>query len=1030
MKEFTSKKNRRFVIYIALFFNVTFLFSQQGYFQQRVDYKIDVVLHDENSTLSAFEEIRYVNNSAQPLDYIYFHLWPNAYKNNSTALARQLLWQGKTTLFYSTPEERGFIDSLDFKVNGKPVKWELDKDHIDICKVILNEPLRSSDSILISTPFFLKIPDAKFSRLGHTGQAYYMTQWYPKPAVFDNKGWHQMPYFDQGEFYSEYGSFDVRITLPDNYVICATGDKVDSQEEDEFLQRKVGETLKEVERRKQNPNEPDAGSFFPESSRLNKTVRFRQSQVHDFAWFADKRFYVMRGEIEMLHSKRPVNTWVYFTSKNFSLWKDAINYVNQSTVFYSYHNGDYPYNNVTALDGSIIAGGGMEYPNITVIGEVSSAIELDMVIAHEVGHNWFYGILGSNERDHPFLDEGLNSFLELRYLRSKYPRKKLSEFVKRDSTFKLLGINKFPLWKYHELPFYSSLRARNDQEISLKATEFTEENYGAIVYGKSALVFDYLMDYMGEKVMDQAMQSYFDTYKFKHPTPNDLFQTLNQFSGKDLREFQKHLIYSTDHIDYKIKRVSRGKEGGYTLTLKNKTDAILPFNIYSYDKNNNVIAVNWYDGFEKEREINLLLSEADHFKIDGLDRMPDLNRKNNGIKTHGLFKHARPLQLSFVSRFEDPSHITINYIPLVGGNIYNGAMAGMAFHNYSFYEKRVEYLVAPMYAFNTKTPVGFAEFNVNFYPGKFFRQIIFGAKAKTFAYDHYDTQFMNDNLGTDFKDLYLNYYKIAPYIRFEIKKKDPLSLITQHVTYSNTSLFTDSLDTRVYETFAMRGPVKKSVYSFVNQLNYDLDNKRAVDPFSFHVNLQHTASMAKISATLNYRVMLNKKRSMEIRLFAGTFLAGSETERGYYAFRASGYNGWHDYLFEGNYIARNETEGFGFSQFMEKDGALKVWTPLGQNSEWLASVNIKSPRVLGFLRVFADGVICDGRSLNKDPFLWDAGVNIVVWNEIIEVYVPLVYNTDIKTTLALNKVEFPNTIRFTFNIHKLALKSTLQNSLF
>jgi hypothetical protein len=209
----SSKKNWRFVFYMALFFSSKLIIAQQDYFQQRVDYKMDVNLNDENNTISATEEIKYINNSPQALEFIYFHLWPNAYKNHSTALAKQLLWQGKTEFYYSNPEERGFIDSLDFKVNGKSIKWEYDVEHIDICKLILNEPLKSSDSITITTPFFVKIPDSKFSRMGHTQQAYYMTQWYPKPAVFDAKGWHQMPYLDQGEFFSEYGSFDVKITM-------------------------------------------------------------------------------------------------------------------------------------------------------------------------------------------------------------------------------------------------------------------------------------------------------------------------------------------------------------------------------------------------------------------------------------------------------------------------------------------------------------------------------------------------------------------------------------------------------------------------------------------------------------------------------------------------------------------------------------------------------------------------------------------------------------------------------------------------
>ena len=129
---------------------------------------------------------------------------------------------------------------------------------------------------------------------------------------------------------------------------------------------------------------------FPESSEKMKTIRYTQSRVHDFAWFADKRYKVLKGEVELPNSNRNVTTWAMFTPRNSNLWKDAIEYINDGTYYYSKWNGDYPYNQVTAVDGTISAGGGMEYPNVTVIGNTGNAMALEVVIVHEVGHNWFY----------------------------------------------------------------------------------------------------------------------------------------------------------------------------------------------------------------------------------------------------------------------------------------------------------------------------------------------------------------------------------------------------------------------------------------------------------------------------------------------------------------------------------------------------------------------------------------------------------------------------------------------------------------
>jgi hypothetical protein len=155
-------------------------------------------------------------------------------------------------------------------------------------------------------------------------------------------------------------------------------------------------------------------------------------------------------------------------------------------------------------------------------------------------------------------------------------------------------------------------------------------------------------------------------------------------------------------------------------------------------------------------------------------------------------------------------------------------------------------------------------------------------------------------------------------------------------------------------------------------------------------------------------------------------------ERSYYAYRASGYQGYQDYAFEGNYMNRFASpSSFAGSQFLEKDGALKVWTPWGQSAQWLLALNLKSPRIAKLpVCVFVDAVSCDGRALNADKVLWDAGLNLTIVKDVIEVYVPLLYSTDIKQALSLNGVKWYQAVRFTFNIHKLEPAKILQTSLF
>ena len=272
-------KNINLLLLTILFFNSSFVFSQE-YFQQEVNNKIDVKLDDQAKTLDGSIEIEYINNSPDTLEAIYFHLWPNAYKNNETAYALQQLEMRSTDFYYYTEEQRGYIDSLKFIVNDEKAEFRIDEKNIDIGLLILPNALSPRDTITISTDFFVKIPEV-ISRLGYSGNNFYISQWYPKPAVYDEFGWHPMSYLDMGEFYSEFGRFEVSITLPEDYIVASTGNLITKKE----LQK-----LEDYAVACKSNRQSDI--FTPQDSVPNlKTIKYIENNIHDFAWFASKDFW-------------------------------------------------------------------------------------------------------------------------------------------------------------------------------------------------------------------------------------------------------------------------------------------------------------------------------------------------------------------------------------------------------------------------------------------------------------------------------------------------------------------------------------------------------------------------------------------------------------------------------------------------------------------------------------------------------------------------------------------------------------------
>lgn len=517
------------------FFTHSFLHAQ--YWQQKADFVIDVTLNDKEHSVDGFEKITYTNNSPDTLQYIWFHIWPNAYKNDRTAFSDQLLQNGNTKFYFSNKEQRGYINRLDFKVDGITAKTEDHPQHIDILKILLPVPLLPGRQTIISTPFHVQLPYI-FSRSGYSNGQYQVTQWYPKPAVYDCKGWHPIPYLDQGEFYSEFGNYDVRITAPESFVIAATG-QLQNEEEKQWLHNRSNylspKTIlkkqpatntkgkaKTTTSKKSTPVKKQVQQPTTAKIEKTKTLQFKQENIHDFAWFANRNF-IVNTDTCILPSGKVIEVATFYTAKNKNTWSKTVSYAKDALRTRSSWIGDYPYSNISVVEGAGDFQGGMEYPTITNVSPMDSAM-LDQTIAHEIGHNWFYGALATNEREHTWLDEGLNTFYDNRYQSLKNKNNTSGKNTKA-------GLEKF-----EKLLFQTFAVTNNDQPIETPATDFTNINYSLIAYYKTAAWLKEIEAEVGTAAFDKAMQAYYKQWQFKHPYPKDFQNAFEHLTGEDLTQ--------------------------------------------------------------------------------------------------------------------------------------------------------------------------------------------------------------------------------------------------------------------------------------------------------------------------------------------------------------------------------------------------------------------------------------------------------------------------------------------------------------
>ena len=1011
---------KRLIITITTCF-VVLISNSQEYFQQKVDTYIDVELDDENHILRGFEKMVYYNNSSLNLDKIIIHLWPNAYKNSNTNLAKQKYSDGSTSFKYAESIDLGYIDSLDFKVNGEIVKWQFLNEQIDISELLLTKPLKPGDSIIITTPFRVKIPSGKFSRLGHIGQSYQITQWFAKPAVFDKNGWHPMSYLDQGEFFSEFGNYDVSITVPKNYVLMATGD-LQNKEELEFLNEKAELTSQLIKENKLAVRDSlgRKDMSFPKSSVEKKTLRFIQKNVHDFAWFTDKRYHVLKGEVNV--NNRKITSWALFTNNEAKLWRRSIEYINDATRYFSKWVGEYPYNHVTAVDGTISAGGGMEYPNITVIGSSGDSKSLETVIVHEVGHNWYYGILGSNERDNAWMDEGLNTYIEIRYMEEKYPN---GYFRKKDSTQnKSRGISLNIPMEEKELQHiaYQFNASRNyDQPLKMGSKDFTQMNYGAMVYCKTGIGFHYLKAFLGEELFDNCMNEYFNQWKFKHPNPNDIKIVFENVSKENLDWFFEDYIKTTKKTDYTLKKVSKINDQEYLIKLKNVTGYNSPIPVQMINDSNEIISEKWVNGFKKDTTFVYKTSvNPSRIAMDYDVITTDYNYKNHIAKANGIFKFYKPIKFKFLPiSINNNKENLIYYSPIIAGNAYDKTMVGLVLYNSGINDKKVEWLINPLYGFGSKKLVGSGKIQTNINTNGLFPRIELGYKIRSYNNEH--------------NELYKEqrWTKQEIFTDLRIKSKNLRSSPFQNIILRTIRVDDFGPD----GTFIWPAePIGKTAY--YGEIEYNLKSRQILKPkelklnyiygFNENINLVNCLQLtSKIEKSYN-----KSSDKIRWRFFAGYHFNQDISKQ--YSFYLSGKNGRTDYLYDNIYLGRNSSnqEHLLSRQNDNSYGGFKVMDTTLRSNSWMISNNFKMDIPKLPIGIFADlGIFKSSSGDNKIKWGYNAGIytSIVVNEEIIGIYLPILYSDNIGGTL--NDFKVLQRINFIFNlksINPFTIKKTIK----
>lgn len=937
----------------------------QGW-QQQVNTHINVRLDDELHFLHGYEEITYINNSPDTLRFLYIHLWPNAYKHDHTPFAKQQDVNHSTAFYYSKPADKGYIDSLQFTVDGQSVDYANTDDVPDIARVELIKPLLPGGQIKLSTPFRVKIPKV-FSRMGHTGQAYYISQWFPKPAVYDHKGWHPIPYLDQGEFFSEYGDYDVQITLPQNYVVMATGNC------------QTGQENKWLDSLSQLPLPADTlyKKSKPASSEHMKTIRFTESHIHDFAWFADKRWIVRKDTVYSPGNNKLVTAWTAFLPSYQKYWNKSTDYLKITVKYYGSWVGPYQYNTVKAVLGDLIAGGGMEYPTVTIIDR-SVKSELRKVIIHEAGHNWFYGMLGSNERDHPWMDEGLNSFYE----------QKTSEVLSHDSDrIKKGGLNEYMLLD-------EDAATGRDQPMGAPSISYEKLNYGIDVYNKSTIMLKWLEAYMGPDQFEQGMHDYYDQWHFHHPYPEDFRKCMERHATKPIDWFFDNMLTTDRRIDYTVTK-AKIADGKTQVRVRNNSGVAGPVYVEAYN-GDSLMGSGWSAPIAHTGDVVVNTTGWTRLKIS--DVIPDGKSANDIYRRRVLFHHFGVSFRPYLGlNMGDKDKVFYGIAP--GYNQYDGFMLGLAFHNLTMPENRFRFVLVPMYGFGSKQAAGAGSVGYAWYPHSAFREILLQADVKSF----HDNETL---VGLD-KPIYAGYLKIAPSLNFTFSQPAMTSPVARTLCIKEYNITENNIDFGAGSGAKPQLVAEQKTYGLIR---YKHVNQRQYNPFYYSFEGQGSADYVKLGIEGFVRIDYNKPhKSLYVRGYFGKFFAisGDPAVYGRYELNTS-FTGPDDYLYDGVYRGRNAVNGISAQQISMQEGGFKIptYNNVGRSDNWLGALNLESDLPIRFspIRLFFDAGLTpnahpDQQHNSSTTVLYDGGISIHMAKDIVQFYIPVIMSSDFQNYL-------------------------------
>ena len=596
------------------------------YWQNRVDYQLIAAIDTVSKTLSTTETLSYTNNSPDALQYLWLQLDQNTYKKTARS--------NFVTGFYPGADQHtdGYqFESVSIIANGKSEKADFiisdTRMQVRLPKAVA--PNGGKITLLIKYKYI--IPGNFGGRTDFVdtknGKIYEIAQWFPRMCVYDdNRGWDTLPFLGSGEFYLEYGDIDYQVTVPADMIVAGSGELLNPQDvlTSQQISRLNAAKASDKTIMIRSSDEVTNRSSRP-ANKSTLTWHFKMLNTRDVAFGASKAYIWDAARVNLPEGKKSLAMSVYpVESAGNDAWGRATEYLKKSIEYFSDKWFVYPY--PVAVNEAGIAGG-MEYPGIVFDGITDKGKELYWVTAHEIGHNWFPMIVGSDERRFAWMDEGFNTFIDV-YASDNFNKGEYAP--KRDGEYAPGGGNPAD-------EIVPSITDEGSPTIMTAPDAIAEKYRHPLTYFKPAFGLILLREQiLGKDRFDYAFKHYIRNWAYKHPQPDDFFRSMDNGGGEDLSWFWKGWFYNNWVLDLALadaKYIDKDPKKGISITVVNKEKMAMPFTVEVKLKDGSKQRTYFpVETWLQNKSITFTLpttTEAESVTVDPDAALPDINRKNN-----------------------------------------------------------------------------------------------------------------------------------------------------------------------------------------------------------------------------------------------------------------------------------------------------------------------------------------------------------------------------------------------------------------